>query len=548
MPRMVAFFGLGCSIALAIQENALSMVQMNVQKQFVSDDWVIRGFQKLPADDGSDDNTTVNTAINTTLNTSLDKTAIKEIVEDVVERIIEDFHPVNASQVVEAQTPKEAYMEGAETDCHDMGGEYEDQKSGNTIIVHQTGCFVNVDMMWDEIRGRVLQQGTVAVDQVTINEFDEAGKFTDAGDITFLDGGYWKKMTSNTTNSSEGDVVFPTTNATGVAQTVVPNDTSANASNASVIDYSDSAQQYEAAEAAFGEEEEEALQQQRTGAELADDISSETNASVVSSASHWGSPGTCKVTEDTFFSVFDGVKADASLLQADIDSDTDTNTDAGFRLKDFLKDGEAKDLWLIRGRAHDGSTVRIAARYWRNASSTGHQVFLKSLAVSGGFITNRTLVVRPLQDEITWNNQKETYAILKNKDSAFSIEGLVSATRKASWTSNVVSGSTVEVQLPKEVKLVITRHQKFLNLAISMPPLATQDGLCGNFNGDSSDDKLGMILSRGPRVKDENSMFPAEWVPPKAAPAQVDGEMFTESRNDVVSAHDVVAFELENDH
>jgi len=158
--------------------------------------------------------------------------------------------------------------------------------------------------------------------------------------------------------------------------------------------------------------------------------------------------------------------------------------------------------------------VRIAARYWRNVSSTGHQVFLKSLAISGGFITNRTLVVRPLQDEITWNNRKETYAILKDEESAFSIEGLVSAKRKAS-----TSGSTVEVELPKEVKLLITRHQKYVNVAISMPPLATQDGLCGNFNGDSSDDKLGMILSRGPRVKDENSMFPAEWVPPKAASA-----------------------------
>merc|ERR1740133_507531 len=278
------------------------------------------------------------------------------------------------------------------------------------------------------------------------------------------------------------------------------------------------------------EEVEEALQQQRTGEDLGDDMSeaAETDASAISSASHWGSPGTCKVTDDTFFSVFDGAKKDASLLEADTDTDTDTdtNTDSGFRLKDFLKDGEAKDLWLVRGRAHDGSTVRIAARYWRNASSTGHQVFLKSLAVSGGFMTNRTLVVRPLQDDITWNNKKESYPILMKEESAFSIEGLVNATRTKKPSSSV---STVEVQLPKEMKLLITRHQKYVNVAITMPPLAIQDGLCGNFNGDSSDDTLGMILARGPRVKDENSMFPAEWVPPKAAPAQADNEMFTET-------------------
>jgi len=281
-----------------------------------------------------------------------------------------------------------------------------------------------------------------------------------------------------------------------------------------------------APDAATGEEEEEALQQQRTGADL--------DASVIASASHWGSPGTCKVTDDTFFSVFDGANVNMSLLQADIDTDTDTdtNTDSGFRLKDFLKDGEAKDLWLVRGRAHDGSTVRIAARYWRNASSTGHQVFLKSLAVSGGFMTNRTLVVRPLQDDITWNNKKESYPILMKEESAFSIEGLVNATRTKKTSSSV---STVEVQLPKEMKLLITRHQKYVNIAITMPPLAIQDGLCGNFNGDSSDDTLGLILSRGPGVKEEHSLFPAEWVPPhQAAPAELDGEMFTESRNDVV--------------
>merc|ERR1719424_1472695 len=138
----------------------------------------------------------------------------------------------------------------------------------------------------------------------------------------------------------------------------------------------------EAVEEATSPYVEEALQQQRTGEDLGDDMSeaAETDASAISSASHWGSPGTCKVTDDTFFSVFDGAKKDASLLEADTDSDTDTNTDSGFRLKDFLKDGEAKDLWLVRGRAHDGSTVRIAARYWRNASATGHQIFLKSLS------------------------------------------------------------------------------------------------------------------------------------------------------------------------
>jgi len=248
----------------------------------------------------------------------------------------------------------------------------------------------------------------------------------------------------------------------------------------------------------------------------ADEDGDETVTSgVVTSASHWGASSTCTVTDDTFFSVFDGK---VSLLQADID------TDAGFRLKDIIDhDGEGKDMWLVRGRAHDDSTVRIAARYWRDVSAKGHQVFLKSLAVSGGFITNRTLIIRPMQDAITWNDKKESKTILAEENSTFNVEGLLNATRKTS--SRLVGGvwqtnPSVEVQLPKGVKMLVTRQQKYVNVAISMPPLAIQDGLCGNFNGDASDDTLKLIRSRGPSVKDQNSMFPKEWVPPKKS--QVD--------------------------
>jgi len=242
MPRMVAFLGLGCSIALAgatcQQENALSMVQMNVQKQL----------NKMPADDDSEEEP----ISNVTEDTTLDKAMIKEIVKDVVEKIIGDTtgdtaHDPTVDTAVNAAL---STTEGADIACqHNMEGEYEDQKSGNIITVNQTGCSVNVDMMWDESTGRVLKQGTVEADSVTISDFDEQGEFTEEGDIIFPDGGYWKKFPDGLAQLVNANVVDSkddfeneraaeaSANATSVSAGVTgwnPSSSGANASSAGV--------------------------------------------------------------------------------------------------------------------------------------------------------------------------------------------------------------------------------------------------------------------------------------------------------------------------
>jgi len=85
-----------------------------------------------------------------------------------------------------------------------------------------------------------------------------------------------------------------------------------------------------------------------------------------------------------------------SLLQASSDSDS--------KLWDMLNlaDGEMADVWLVQGKADDGQSVNIQARYTRNDSMPERQLFIKSLAVGGDFIENNLLVIRPLQDSITW--------------------------------------------------------------------------------------------------------------------------------------------------
>jgi len=67
-----------------------------------------------------------------------------------------------------------------------------------------------------------------------------------------------------------------------------------------------------------------------------------------------------------------------------------------------LADGEMADVWLVQGKADDGQSVNIQARYTRNDSMPERQLFIKSLAVGGDFIENNLLVIRPLQDSITW--------------------------------------------------------------------------------------------------------------------------------------------------
>jgi hypothetical protein len=194
------------------------------------------------------------------------------------------------------------------------------------------------------------------------------------------------------------------------------------------------------------------------------------------------------------------------LLQADINTD--------ILLKDLLdlKDGDMADVWLVHGKADDGQSVSIQARYMRDDSASERQLFVKSLAVGGDFLEGNTLVIRPLQDNITWTTPDgDCSEVLDEQTSKFNVKGLLKAKRHTNARlveDPSIENPGVDIELPKGVKLLVNRQKNYVNVVVTMPPLSAQDGLCGNFNGNADDDSLEMIEERDPRVANGKSLFP----------------------------------------
>jgi len=156
------------------------------------------------------------------------------------------------------------------------------------------------------------------------------------------------------------------------------------------------------------------------------------------------------------------------------------------------------------------SLVHIQGRYnFINNDQKKSRTFLRVIAVGGPFLENNTLIIGWRGTKAFWNDNE----ILKAVPSEFQ-NPLITA--RYHWDSVLVQDETrkssapgVDVQLPLGVKLVVNRGKHGLGVKITMPQLqGGQDGECGNFNRDKTDDSATLISKRlGNGIRPSDLLF-----------------------------------------
>lgn len=210
--------------------------------------------------------------------------------------------------------------------------------------------------------------------------------------------------------------------------------------------------------------------------------------------------GTCKVWGDPHISVFDTkvVSLISSLTGFVDDSDAREDRNNNFKTGDF---------WLVK--SHD---VHIQARY-NLVKERRNKPFLKGVAVGGPFLRGNVLLIGPKQGQVFWNKQAITPSL---KEAPFKVDGLVNVTSRKDAplvqdTSLTQEG--LEITLPLGVRMLANRYPDILSVSITSGRLAGQEGECGNFNGDASDDTEEQIKARGARVLVDEVLFHEQFNP-----------------------------------
>jgi len=158
------------------------------------------------------------------------------------------------------------------------------------------------------------------------------------------------------------------------------------------------------------------------------------------------------------------------------------------------------------------SCVSIQARYGPGGPNGDSPSVIHALAVGGSFLEGHVLEVEA-GGEVTWDGQP----ILETFPSSFDVEGLVRS-RFSGDSEHIDPGlrgvevRSIDAVLPSGVRLTVNRWPHHLDVLLAMRPLpGGQDGHCGNFNGNSSDDSAELIMHRmGAQIQEEDLLLSAQ--------------------------------------
>jgi len=176
------------------------------------------------------------------------------------------------------------------------------------------------------------------------------------------------------------------------------------------------------------------------------------------------------------------------------------------------------DFWLVKS-----ASISIQGRYFGDDGSQSPSS-LRAVAVSGDFLSNHTFVIQPMDGEIMWDGKQ----VLSEVPSVFEVPGLIVANFRAAESSidrnlgGVLPIKTLDVQLPLGVRLTMNRWPHHMDAMISMAPQpGGQDGHCGNYDGDATDDTAEGIRGRpgGQPVTEKQDLFLIGASPLPAIPA-----------------------------
>lgn len=163
----------------------------------------------------------------------------------------------------------------------------------------------------------------------------------------------------------------------------------------------------------------------------------------------------------------------------------------------YLTAGHSKtggDTWIVKN-----AQVHIQGRY--TMMKQGNESYLRLIAVGGPFLesdgTNNTLLISADGKKCYWNSKK----ILNHHGTTFQ-NALVSGKYNqesvdVDHPEEHVNVHSLDFKLPRGIKLLVNRAQHGLEMRLTMPRAEDgQDGECGNFNGNKTDDTVALIKNR----------------------------------------------------